>query len=62
MTSRILDLVDDDGNVIHTAWVRTLKSTGRVIYCGNYTTADIPGFEGRCLLHYRLLRPATERR
>jgi hypothetical protein len=49
MTSRILDVVDANGNVAAVAWVRTLMGSGRVIYCGTYSMCRVPGFNGRCL-------------
>lgn len=49
MTSQIIDIVDRDGRAIDVAWVRTLKATGRVVYCGTYSTCVIPGYGGICL-------------
>ena len=49
MTSRILDVLDAEGRVVNVAWVRTLKDTGRVVYCGTYSVCTVPGFPGACL-------------
>jgi hypothetical protein len=49
MTSQISDLIDRDGRVIAIAWVRTLKQTGRVVYCGTYSTCVVPRHSGICL-------------
>jgi hypothetical protein len=49
MTSRILNVENADGSLVNVAWIRTLKSTGRVIYCGVYSTCVVPGFDGTCL-------------
>jgi hypothetical protein len=40
--SRVLKLRDAEGNVRHTAWVRTLLSTGKTLYAGDYSTCRIP--------------------
>jgi len=49
MTSRIVDVLDADGRTAYVAWIRTLKATGRVVYCGTYSTCRVPGFDGICL-------------
>jgi hypothetical protein len=49
MTSQILDIIDRNGRTIDVAWVRTLKGTGRVVYCGTYSVCIVPGFRGACL-------------
>jgi hypothetical protein len=50
MTSEVLQLVDPaSGEVRLTAWVRELKSTGRVLYAGTYSPCAIPGLADPCL-------------
>lgn len=49
LTSRILDIVGSDGRAVSVAWIRTLKSTSQVVYCGAYSTCTVPGFRGNCL-------------
>jgi hypothetical protein len=40
--STVLKLKDSNGTVLHTAWVRTLLSTGKTLYAGDYSTCSIP--------------------
>lgn len=47
--SRIVRLADAQGQVRHTAWVRTAVETGRPAFVGEYGTAIIPGHEGPCI-------------
>lgn len=48
--SRIVRVADPaSGEVLHTAWVRTAKESGRPVFVGQYGTATIPGHEGRCV-------------
>ncbi|MBZ5712955.1 hypothetical protein, partial [Nannocystis pusilla] len=47
--SRIVRLVDDTGQVRHTAWVRTAVETGRPAFVGEYGTTIIPGHAGPCI-------------
>jgi hypothetical protein len=49
MTSKILDVLDAENRAVYVAWVRTLKSTGRVVYCGAYSSCAVPGFRSPCL-------------
>ena len=50
MSSEVLQLVDPaSGEVRHTAWVRELLSTNRVLYAGSYSTCQVPGMDGSCI-------------
>lgn len=41
LTSEILKLRDDTGRARYTAWFRTLKATGQVVYSGLYSTCSL---------------------
>jgi hypothetical protein len=43
MDSRVLSVVGRDGEHLGVAWLRTLCSTGQVVYSGWYGTARLPG-------------------
>jgi hypothetical protein len=47
--SRIVRLADDQGNVHHTAWVRTSIESGLPVFVGQYGTVIIPGHAGPCV-------------
>lgn len=47
--SRIVRLADADGQLRHTAWVRTAVETGRPAFVGEYGTSTIPGCAGPCI-------------
>jgi len=47
--SRIMRLGDAQGQVRHTAWIRTAVATGRPAFVGEYGTAIIPGHAGPCI-------------
>lgn len=49
MTSEIVLLQRPDGSVRYTGWFRCLRSSGRSIYTGFYSTEDIPGHDGPCV-------------
>ncbi|MGB2591378.1 MAG: hypothetical protein WBG02_04515 [Candidatus Acidiferrum sp.] len=50
MSSRILQLFDPQTNAVrYTGWLRSLKSSGHVIYAGLYSTIRIPGEENPCV-------------
>jgi hypothetical protein len=49
LSSRIVRLVDADGRVRHTAWVRTSVQTGLPVFVGQYGTETIPGHDGPCI-------------
>ncbi len=40
--SRVVTVVSDDGRQLGAAWLRTLRSTGQVVYSGWYGTAHVP--------------------
>jgi hypothetical protein len=42
MDSRVVRIVDDRGAQLGAAWLRTLRSTGAVVYSGWYGTAQLP--------------------
>jgi hypothetical protein len=43
MTSEVEQLVDRDGRVVYTSWLRRNSGTGMVIYSGLYSSATPPG-------------------
>lgn len=47
--SRIVRLGDADGQVRHTAWVRTSVETGHPAFIGQYGTTIVPGHDGPCI-------------
>ncbi|HEX3555791.1 MAG TPA: hypothetical protein VIA62_21445 [Thermoanaerobaculia bacterium] len=47
--SRVLHLVDSTGAIRHTAWVRSVISTGRTLYAGSYSLASVPGHPSPCV-------------
>lgn len=50
MSSRVLQLIDSKTNTVkYTGWLRSLKSSGHVIYAGLYSTIRIPGEENPCV-------------
>jgi len=50
MTSEVVQLVEPgSGRVVSTGWLRRMKSTGRVIYAGIYSTTHIPGEQSACV-------------
>ena len=47
MTSEVVQLVDPTSRrIVNTGWLRRLKSSGRVIYAGLYSVAELPGEAG----------------
>ena len=42
MTSRVVQVVHDDGAIDGTAWVRTLRATGDMVFGGYYGTTLLP--------------------
>jgi hypothetical protein len=49
MTSKIIEYVNDAGNVSAVAWIRTLNTTNRVVYCGSYAPCTLPSLETKLL-------------
>jgi len=49
ITSRVVDLVDAEGKVRNTAWIRELLSNRQVLYAGSYSTCRVPNFDGGCV-------------
>jgi len=50
MTSEIVQLRETrTGTLVHTGWLRRFRSTGKVIYAGLYSTANLPGEENPCV-------------
>lgn len=50
MTSEVVQLYEPaTARVVSTGWLRRMKSTGRVIYAGVYSTIRIPGEENPCV-------------
>src|SRR6266853_3121879 len=47
MTSEVVRLVNPTSSrIVNTGWLRRLKSSGRVIYAGLYSVAELPGEAG----------------
>jgi hypothetical protein len=50
MTSEVIQLRQpESGKVRYTAWVRTSRLTGDVVYAGSYSLCSIPGHDGPCV-------------
>jgi hypothetical protein len=50
MTSEVVQLREPGtGKLVHTGWLRRFRSTGKVIYAGLYSTANLPGEENPCV-------------
>ena len=50
MTSEVVQLVEPaSGRIVNTGWLRRLKSSGRVIYAGLYSTTQMPDEVGPCV-------------
>jgi hypothetical protein len=50
MSSEVLQLAEAvSGRVVNTGWLRRLKSSGRVIYAGLYSTTQLPEEAGPCV-------------
>ncbi len=49
LRSEVLRLVDREGTVKLTAWVREIVSTGRILYAGAYSLCALPGYPGTCV-------------
>lgn len=48
-SSEVLQLRDQDGQVIHTGWIRQLRRTRNILYAGTYSTVEVPGYSGGCV-------------
>ncbi|TND10563.1 MAG: hypothetical protein FD123_205 [Bacteroidetes bacterium] len=46
MSSELFPVLDAGGEKLYTCWLRRLPSTGRVIYAGFYTPAEVPQYAG----------------
>ena len=50
MTSEVVQLIEPaSGRVVYTGWLRRLKSSGRVIYAGLYSSTQLPGETNPCV-------------
>jgi len=50
MSSQIVQLIDPaTGAIRYTGWLRSLKSSGHVIYAGLYSTVRVPGEDNPCV-------------
>lgn len=49
MSSRVLQMRDQTGRLVQTAWVRELHATRNVIYAGTYSICAVPGYPGPCV-------------
>jgi hypothetical protein len=50
MASEVIQLIEPaSGKLLYTGWLRRLKSSGRVIYAGVYSTVRVPGEENPCV-------------
>lgn len=41
-SSEIIQLVDDEGNVVYTIWIRSIEGTGEVVFYGVYSPCRLP--------------------
>lgn len=46
MSSELFPYTDGQGRRLYTCWLRTLPSSGRIIYAGFYTPSFVPRYEG----------------
>ena len=50
ISSDVLQLCDPrSGEVLQTAWIRQLRSTGNILYAASYSVCQAPGFNGNCI-------------
>src|SRR5947208_34815 len=50
MSSEVIQLIEPgSGKLLYTGWLRRLKSSGRVIYAGVYSTTQVPEEENPCV-------------
>src|SRR6266550_3593709 len=50
MASEVIQLIEPgSGKLLYTGWLRRLKSSGRVIYAGVYSTTHVPEEENLAL-------------
>ena len=49
ITSRVVHLVEPNGAVRHTAWIRKLVGTDNVLYAGSYSVCRVPRHSGPCI-------------
>jgi hypothetical protein len=49
MTSEILPMVDGEGRLCRTGWLRRLPSTDRVVYTALYSVGRLPGYPDPCV-------------
>ncbi len=50
MASEVIQLIEPgSGKLLYTGWLRRLKSSGRVIYAGVYSTTQVPQEENPCV-------------
>jgi hypothetical protein len=50
MTSEVVQLTKpEDGQLVHTGWLRRFRSTGKVIYAGLYSVTNMPAEENPCV-------------
>src|SRR5215468_3415629 len=50
MTSEVVQLRErSSGKLVHTGWLRGFRATGKVIYAGFYSTAQVPGESNPCV-------------
>ncbi len=50
MASEVIQLIEPgSGKLLYTGWLRRLKSSGRVIYAGVYSTTQVPEEENPCV-------------
>jgi hypothetical protein len=49
LTNEVLPMLDAEGRIVRTGWLRRYVESGRVVYTGLYTVAQPPGAEGPCV-------------
>lgn len=49
ISTSVVQLVDPEGVVKQTAWVREIVSSKHTLYAGSYALCRVPGFDGPCI-------------
>src|SRR5260370_35418861 len=50
MSSEVVQLIEPaSGQIVYTGWLRRLKTCGKVIYAGLYSTVQVPGEPNPCV-------------
>ena len=49
ITSNVVQLKEQSGRIVYTAWVRDVVATKRTLYAGSYSICHVPGYPGPCV-------------